>query len=372
MPDGTMIPLVDLRAQHETIRDDVEAAVLRVLRSGRYASGPEVAAFEQAFAGYCGTAHAVGVNSGTSALLLALAAGGIGAGDEVITTPFTFPATVDAIRRCGADVRLVDVEPRGLTLDPAGLEAVVTSRTRAIVPVHLYGQPADMDPILELARRRGVLVLEDAAQAHGARYRQRCAGAIGDGGCFSFYPTKNLAAAGEGGIIVTDNADLASAARRLRSWGSATLRGRTVAGGNYRMDEVQAAVLRVKLQHLDAWVGARQALAARYDALLGDAVGTPAVMPWAAHAWSVYAVRSPRRDIIRDALRAAGAESAVHYAAPVHLQAPYADLGYGVGAFPRAEAAAREVLSLPIYPELSAEQQEHIARVVRQAAGGAS
>ena len=367
-----MIPLVDLQAQHERIRDEVEAAALRVLRSGRYASGPEVEAFEQEFARYCGTAHAAGVNSGTSALQVALTAAGVGAGDEVITVPFTFVATVEAIRQTGADVRFVDVEPCSLTMDPAALEQAVARRTRAIVPVHLYGQPADMDPILEVARRHRLIVVEDAAQAHGARYRQRRTGGLGNVGCFSFYPTKNLSAAGEGGIVVTDDPELDRAARRLRSWGAADVCGRGAPGGNYRMDELQAAILRVKLQHLDGWTRARQAVARRYDALLAGVVETPAVMPYAAHAYNVYAIRSPRRDAIRDALRAAGVEAAVHYPVPIHLQPPYADLGYGSGAFEQAERAAREVLSLPIYPELSEDGLRAVVNAVRQAAGTAS
>ena len=364
-----MIPLVDLQAQHERIRGEVEAAALRVLRSGRYASGPEVEAFEQEFAAYCGSACAVGVNSGTSALHVALAAAGIGAGDEVITVPFTFVATVDAVRRTGADVRFVDVDPGSLTMDPAALEAAVSRRTRAIIPVHLYGQTADMDPILDLARRRGLAVVEDAAQAHGARYKGRRAGGIGNAGCFSFYPTKNLSAAGEGGIIVTSDTEQAHAARRLRSWGTADAGGRTVAGGNYRMDEMQAAILHVKLQHLDEWTRARQAVAGRYDALLETTVARPTLAPGAEHAYTVYAIRSPLRDAIREALRAAEVECAVYYPEPVHLQAPYADLGYTAGAFPHAERAAREVLSLPICPELSEERQMKVVEAVRRAAG---
>ena len=371
-PSDIVIPLVDLQAQHERIRGEVEAAALRVLRSGRYASGPEVEAFEQQFAGYCGTTCAVGVNSGTSALHVALVAAGIGAGDEVITVPFTFVATVDAIRRTGADVRFVDVDPGSLTMDPAALEAAVSSRTRALVPVHLYGQPADMDPILELARRHGLAVVEDAAQAHGARYKGRRAGSMGDAGCFSFYPTKNLSAAGEGGIIVTNDPEQARAARSLRSWGPTDAGGRTEGGGNFRMDEMQAAVLRVKLRHLDEWIRERRAVADRYDALLGTAVTTPSRVLGAEHVCNVYAIRSPRRDAIRAALQAAQVECAVHYPAPVHLQAPYADLGYRAGAFPHAEQAAREVLSLPMYPELSEQRQSAVVKAVRQAVGAGS
>lgn len=368
-----MIPLIDLQAQHASIREEVETAVVRVLRSGRYALGPEVEAFEGEFARYCGARHAVGVNSGASALFIALTACGIGPGDEVITTPFTFVATVAAIRRTGARPRLVDVSAEPLTIDPAAVEQAVTQRTQAIVPVHLYGQPADLDPILDVARRRRLVVVEDAAQAHGARYKGRRVGGIGDAGCFSFYPSKNLNAAGEAGIVLTNDAGRARIARDLRNWGTATVRGRVVRGGNYRLDAVQAAVLRVKLERLDGWVRARRAVAERYDAALGPAVGTPPVMPYADHARHVYAIRSPARDAVRETLRAAGVETGIHYPAPVHLQAGYADLGYGPGAFPHAEQAAREVLSLPIYPELSVRDQRTVVEgVLRAAAARAS
>lgn len=368
-----MIPLIDLQAQHASIREEVEAAVVRVLRSGRYALGPEVEAFEEEFARCCGARHAVGVNSGASALFVALTACGIGPGDEVITTPFTFVATVAAIRWTGARPRLADVSAGPLTIDPAAVEQAVTQRTRAIVPVHLYGQPADLDPILDVARRRGLAVVEDAAQAHGARYKGRCVGGIGDAGCFSFYPSKNLSAAGEAGIVLTNDAGRARIARAIRDWGTATVRGRAVRGGNYRLEAVQAAVLRVKLARLDGWVRARQAVAERYDAALEAAVGTPPVMPYADHARHVYAVRSPVRDAVRETLRTAGVETGVHYPAPVHLQAGYADLGYGPGAFPHAERAAREVLSLPIYPELSERDQRTVVEgVLRAVAARAS
>lgn len=368
-----MIPLIDLQAQHASIREEVEAAVVRVLRSGRYALGPEVEAFEEEFARCCGARHAVGVNSGASALFVALTACGIGPGDEVITTPFTFVATVAAIQWTGARPRLADVSAGPLTIDPAAVEQAVTQRTRAIVPVHLYGQPADLDPILDVARRRGLVVVEDAAQAHGARYKGRRVGGIGDAGCFSFYPSKNLSAAGEAGIVLTNDAGRARIARAIRDWGTAAVRGRAVRGGNYRLEAVQAAVLRVKLARLDGWVRARQAVAERYDAALEAAVGTPPVMPYADHARHVYAVRSPVRDAVRETLRTAGVETGVHYPAPVHLQAGYADLGYGPGAFPHAERAAREVLSLPIYPELSERDQRTVVEgVLRAVAARAS
>ena len=367
-----MIPLVDLQAQHEELQAEVEAAAVRVLRSGRYALGPEVEAFEAEFAGYCGTRHAVGVNSGTSALVVALTACGIGPGDEVITVPFTFVATVAAILHTGACVRFVDVGEPALTMDPTAVEQAVTERTRAIVPVHLYGQPADMDPILDVARRHRLVVVEDAAQAHGARYKGRRVGGLGDLGCFSFYPSKNLSAAGEGGIIVTNDGERARAARRLRTWLPVEHEGRVLRPGNYRLDAIQAAILRVKLARLDAWIRIRRTLAQRYDAALREAVRTPAVMPYADHAYHVYAVRAGNRDALRKGLTGAGVETAVHYPAPVHLQAGYADLGYGPGAFPQAERAAREVLSLPIHPHLSETRQQAVIAAVLQAAAAAS
>lgn len=365
-----MIPLVDLQAQHEELRAEVEAAAVRVLRSGRYALGPEVEAFEHEFAGYCGTRHAVGVSSGTSALVVALTACGIGPGDEVITVPFTFVATVAAIRQAGARARLVDVAAPALTMDPAAVEQAVTERTRAIVPVHLYGQPADMDPVLDVARRHRLVVIEDAAQAHGARYRGRRVGGLGDMGCFSFYPSKNLSAAGEGGIIVTNDDERARAARRLRTWQPVQHEGRVLRPGNYRLDAIQAAILRVKLARLDAWTRIRRTLAQRYDTALREAVRTPAVMPYADHVHHVYAVRTAERDALQEELARAGVETTIHYPAPVHLQAGYADLGYGPGACPQAERAAGEVLSLPIHPHLSETRQDAVIAAVLQATAG--
>ena len=367
-----MIPLVDLQAQHEELRAEVEAAAVRVLRSGRYALGPEVEAFEDEFAGYCDARHAVGVSSGTSALIVALTACGIGPGDDVLTVPFTFVATAAAIRHTGARVRFVDVAEPALTMDPAAVERAVTERTRAIVPVHLYGQPADMDPILDVARRHRLIVVEDAAQAHGARYKGRRVGGLGDMSCFSFYPSKNLSAAGEGGIIVTNDAERARAARRLRNWEPVEHGGRVLRPGNYRLDAIQAAILRVKLTRLDAWTRIRRTLAQRYDDALRAAVRTPAVMPYADHAHHVYAVRSAARDALRDGLTRAGVETGVHYPLPVHLQAGYADLGYGAGAFEHAERAAREVLSLPIHPHLSEARQQAVIAAVLQAAAAPS
>jgi dTDP-4-amino-4,6-dideoxygalactose transaminase len=348
-----VIPLVDLQAQYATIKSEIDTAVLGVLASGKFALGPEVAAFEEEFAAYCGASYGVAVNSGTSALHLALLAAGVGPGDEVITVPFTFVASVATIRYVGATPVLVDIEPEACTLDVARLANAITPRTKAIIPVHLYGQPADMDPVLALARRHDLTVIEDAAQAHGAEYRGRRVGGLGDLGCFSFYPGKNLGAYGEGGIVVTNDEDLARSIRSLRSWGEDRRYHHMRAGFNYRMDGIQGAILRVKLRHLPAWTDTRRRIAATYDRLLADTgVTTPTVMAYAAHVYHLYAVRSLRRDALHQALEAAGIQTGLHYPVPIHLQVGYADLGGRTGDHPHAEAAANTTLTLPIYPEL--------------------
>jgi dTDP-4-amino-4,6-dideoxygalactose transaminase len=365
------IPLVDLRAQYRALKPRLDAAAIRVLESGRYVLGPEVAAFEAEFAACCRTAHAVGVSSGTSALHLALLAAGVGPGDEVITVPFTFVATVAAIQYAGARPVLVDVERDTLNLDASRLEAAVTARTRAIVPVHLYGQPADMEPILRIARARGLAVIEDAAQAHGAEYLGRPAGGVGVMGCFSFYPGKNLGAAGEGGAVTTNDGELAARVRLLRDWGAERKYHHVVPGFNYRLDELQAAILRVKLGELESWTHARRRHAARYRELLtGAPVGLPAEAPDRRHVYHVFAVRHPERDRLAAALGQAGIATGIHYPVPVHLQPGYAALGYRRGDFPVAECAAREVLSLPMYPELRASQLEAVVDGVRAFACG--
>jgi dTDP-4-amino-4,6-dideoxygalactose transaminase len=360
-----VIPFVDLRAQYREIREEVEEAVARVLADAAYVLGSEVEHFESEFADYCGAAHAVAVNSGTSALHLALLAAGVGPGDEVITSPFTFIATAAAVRYAGARPVFVDVDPRCYALDPARIEAAITPRTRALVPVHLYGHPADMDPILEIARRRALVVIEDAAQAHGAEYKGRRAGGLGDFGCFSFYPTKNLGACGEGGIVVTSDPERARLVRLLRDWGQTSKYRHDLLGFNYRMDGIQGAVLRIKLRRLEGWTEARRAHAARYDEeLASSGVSTPVEMPWARHVYHAYTVRSRSRDSLRDALAECGIQSGIHYPVPLHLQPVFADLGYGPGAFPHAEAAAREVLCLPIFPELPADAPERVAACI--------
>ena len=361
-----MIPFVDLKAQYQTIKPEIREAIDEVLESQHFVLGPQVKAFEQAFAAYAGTEHAIGVNTGTSALHLALLAAGIGPGDEVITVPFTFVASVAAIVYTGARPVLVDIDPVSYTIDPARIEAAITPQTRAILPVHLYGQVADMDPILDIARRRGLLVIEDAAQAHGAEYKGRRAGSMGDVGCFSFYPGKNLGAYGEGGAVTTNNPELARTVRMLRDWGAETKYNHILKGYNFRLEEIQAAVLRVKLRHIEAWTEARRAHARRYSALLaGTPVVTPREMDYARHVYHVYAIRSSDRGSLQRSLNAAGVQTGIHYPVPVHLLPAHADLGYTPGDFPHSERAAAEVLSLPMYAELTDEQLETVAEALR-------
>ena len=364
-----MIPFVDLKAQYASIKREVMPAIEGVLESCQFTLGSEVAAFEQEFAAYCTTEFACGVNTGTSALHLALLAAGIGPGDEVITVPFTFVATVSAIVYTGATPVFVDIDPASFTMDPKRLEAAITPRTRAIVPVHLYGQTADMDPILAVARAHGLKVIEDACQAHGAEYRGRRAGSMGDMGCFSFYPGKNLGAYGEGGMTVTHNPDYARTIRMLRDWGAERKYEHVLKGYNYRLEGIQGAVLRVKLRHLEAWTEGRRTAASRYDALLaGSGIPTPKAMAWGRHVYHIYAVRTPRRKELIEALGAQGIQTGIHYPIPVHLLPAFSDLGYRAGAFPHSEAAANEVLSLPMFPELTAAQCEQVCAALRQLA----
>ena len=340
--------------------------MLRVLDSTQFVLGDEVVAFEREFAAYCQTSDSIAVNTGTSALQVALLAAGIGPGDEVITVPFTFVASVAAIEYTGARPVLVDIDPVHYTMDPAAVEAAITPRTKAIMPVHLFGQPADMDPILDIARRRGLVVIEDAAQAHGADYNGRRCGSIGDLAGFSFYPGKNLGAYGEGGGVTTSNAELARKIRLLRSWGEEKRYEHLVRGFNFRMDGIQGAILRVKLRHLDTWTAARQSRAARYrEVLAGTEAVLPAVRPGSTHVYHVFAVRLPQRDAWRAHLGEQGVQTGVHYPVPVHLQPAYADLGYGRGAFPVAESVAGEVLSLPLFPELTDAQIDRVGEVFR-------
>lgn len=358
------VPFLDLPAQLQRIRPDVDAAVAGVLDSARFVLGPQNEAFEREFAAYCGVRHAVAVNTGTSALHLSLLALGVGADpareDEVVTVPFTFVATAAAAIYCGARPVYVDVDPATLTMDPERLERAITPRTRAIVPVHLYGQPADMGPILEVAARHGIPVLEDACQAHGAEYRGRRVGSLGAAAAFSFYPGKNLGAAGEGGAVTTDDDGLAARLRLLRDWGAAHKYDHHLMGFNYRMDELQAAILRVKLAQLDRWTEERRERASRYrEALAGGPVEPVAERADVRHVYHLFVVRTTERDRLQSRLAAAGVGAGVHYPIPVHLQPPYR-AGYVPGDFPEAERAAREVLSLPMYAELTGAQQDEV------------
>jgi dTDP-4-amino-4,6-dideoxygalactose transaminase len=365
-----MIPFVDLKAQYHSIKSEIDEAILRVLESSQFVLGREVAAFEEEFAAYCGVKHAIGVNSGTSALHLSLLAAGMGSGDEVITTPFTFVATVASIEYVGARPVLADIDPASFNIDPARIEAAITPHTKAIMSVHLYGQPADMDSITEIAERHGLIVIEDAAQAHGATYKGRRAGSMGHLGCFSFYPGKNLGAYGEGGMVVTDDPDYARTIRMLRDWGAERKYQHVLKGYNYRLEGIQGAILRVKLRHLEQWTEARRAHARRYNELLESSdVQIPEEMLYARHVYHVYAVRSSQRAALQRALSAQGIQTNIHYPIPVHLLPAHADLGHRRGDFPHAEAAADQVLSLPMFAELTDEQIQMVAAAVREAEG---
>jgi dTDP-4-amino-4,6-dideoxygalactose transaminase len=356
------IPLLDLRAEYHELKSEIDAAVGRVLESGQFILGPEVTALEEEFASFCHVKHAIGANSGTSALHLALLGAGIEPGDEVITVPFTFYATAAAIGYVGAVPVYVDIDPRTLNLDVTRLEAAITQRTRAILPVHLYGQPADMDPILEIARRHKLVVIEDVAQAHGAEYKGRRAGGIGDIGCFSFYPTKNLGAAGEGGMVTTNNSEYAGTIAMLRNWGEEHRYYPVLKGYNYRLPAIQAAMLRVKLRRLNLWTETRRNLAGEYDCLLEDAdVMRPVSPADARHVYCLYTIQADDRDRLQKELENAGIQTAVHYPLPIHLMPAYADARYKAGDFPVAEACARRVLSLPLYPQMTKHQVQRVA-----------
>ncbi len=366
----TVIPLVDLKAQYRSIKPEIDAAIQRVLDNTNFIQGTEVRAFEESFARYLGVAHAAGVASGTAALHLALLACGVGPGDEVITTPFTFYATAEAVAQAGATPVFVDILADTYTLDPARIEAAITPRTRAIIPVHLYGQAADMDEITDIARRHHLWVIEDAAQAHGATYRGQHCGAIGDVACFSFYPSKNLGSYGDAGLVTTDNPEIDARVRRLRDHGRVGKYEHVELGWGYRLDALQAAILAAKLPHLEDWVERRRAAAVRYRALMaGCEVVTPAERVYNRHVYYSYAIRSPRRDALVEHLTRSGIGVVIHYPIPMHLQPVYRAMGLSRGAFPVAEASADQVLSLPMYPEITAEQQSLVAQTVREFAG---
>ena len=365
-----MIPFLDLQAQYSAIGPELEAAAIGAMRRGEFVLGSSVTSFETHFAAYCGTKECVALNTGTSALHLALLALGIGPGDEVITVPMTFVATVAAIRYANATPILVDIDADTWTMDARLLEAAITPRTKAIMPVHLHGRLADMPAIMAIANRHGIPIIEDAAQAHGAEIGGKRAGTFGAIGCFSFYPGKNLGACGEGGGVVTDNADYAAAMRQLRDWGQSSKYYHELHGFNYRMDGIQGAVLDVKLRYLAEWTTRRRAAAALYDEMLLDAgVGMQKRPSGLEHAYHVYAIRTPARDRVQEELKAAGVMTNIHYPRPVHIQRAYADLGYRLGDFPVSEAFGAETLSLPMYPELSKAQIKAVSEAVHRVCG---
>ena len=361
------VPLLDLKAQYAGIRDEIRAALDRVLESQHFILGPEVEAFESEIAAYCGSTYAIGVSSGTDALLLALMAVGIRPGDEVITTPYSFFATAGAIARLGARPVFVDIDARTFNINSNGIEARITPRTRALVPVHLFGQMADMLPIMELARKHNLFVIEDAAQAIGAELNQKRAGSVGHAGCFSFYPSKNLGGFGDGGMITTNDADLAARMRLLRSHGFRA-KYNSEQLGNFRLDEIQAAVLRVKLKYLDRWTEGRRRNAAFYRESLSrlETITLPYQMPHSRHVYNQFVIRSARRDELMAHLRKKQIGCEVYYPVPLHLQTCFKELSYKAGDLLVSEAAARESLALPIYPELTAEMLQAVVEAIRE------
>lgn len=362
------VPFLDLQAQHRAIREELMAALERVLDRTAFAGGPFTAEFETAFAAFCACEHAVGVGSGTDALWVALIALGVGPGDEVITVPNTFIATAEAITYAGATPVFVDVDERTYNLNPALLEKAITPRTKAVIPVHLYGQMADMDPIMEIARKHGLFVIEDACQAHGAEYKGRRAGSIGDAGAFSFYPGKNLGACGEGGAAVTNNAQLAEKMKMFRDHGQKKKYVHAMIGWNARMDGFQAACLSVKLKRLPQWNEARRAHAKRYDQLLSGLkdIQIPYVPEYSKPVYHLYSLLCPRRDALIEALGKKDISCGMHYPIPVHLQEAYRDLGLKKGSFPVAEKCAEQQLSLPMFAELPDAQIDEVAAAIRE------
>lgn len=367
MPSEKTVPFVDLQIQYQELKADIDAAMQQVLDTSSYILGPAVADFESAFADYCDVSEAIGVDSGYSAVELALRANGVGPGDEVITQANTFIATVLPVLNAGAKPVLVDIDPDNFNLDPTRLEAAITPATKAIVAVHLYGHPADMDPILAIARRRNLVVIEDAAQAHGARYHGRRTGGLGHTAAFSFYPTKPLGAFGDAGAVTTNDPEVAEQVRLLRNLGQPVKYLHTMRGFNFRLDSLQAAVLRQKLTRMDAWNAQRRHLARRYDqGLAGLPLATPAEAPWAEHVYHLYVIRTARRDALQKHLADRGVATALHYPVPLHRQEALADLGYQPGDFPITERYAREILSLPMYSGMTDADQDHVIQTIRQ------
>ena len=361
------VPLLDLKAQYLAIKAEVDAAIAEVMESQHFILGPKVEECEKALARYCGCSHAIGMSSGSDALLACLMAENIGLGDEVITTTYTFFATAGAIARLGATPVFVDIDPATYNLDTAQLESRVTNKTRAIIPVYLYGQMADMDAVLHVTEKHGLIVIEDAAQAIGARHRGRQAGTFGHYGCFSFFPSKNLGAAGDGGMVVTNDAQRAEKLRVLRGHGAKPKYHHKIIGGNFRLDAIQAAVVSAKLPHLDDWTTARQRNAKQYDRLLGEA-GVPIGLPEVAtdrHIFNQYVIRTSKRDELQAYLQKKGVGTEVYYPVPMHLQECFAYLGHVAGSFPESERAAKETLALPIHPELTELQARYVVDCIR-------
>jgi dTDP-4-amino-4,6-dideoxygalactose transaminase len=356
------VPLIDLTIQHQKLQPEINRAIQGIFDRADFILGQDISRFEEEFASYCGAKYAVGVDSGLSALELSLRAYGVGPGDEVIVPTHTFTATVAAITFTGAKPVFVDADPATFNIDVTKIEAAITPRTKAILPVHLYGLPADMNMILGIAEKHGLVVIEDACQAHGAKYRGMMTGSMGNAAAFSFYPTKNLGACGDGGIVTTNNEKVADAVRAMRNCGQRVKNVHELRPTNHRLDTIQAAILRVKLPHLDQWVEARRRLAALYDKLLaGSPVVTPVEPPGYQHVYHLYVIRSQNRDALQAHLKERGVGTAIHYPTPVHLQPFLAKNGYIPGQFPVAEKICSEILSLPLYPELTEEQVEFVA-----------
>ena len=365
------VPLLDLKAQYDPLRTEILAAITRVCDSQRFIHGPEVEGLERELEAYLGVEHAIGMSSGTDAVLAALMAVGIGPGDDVVTSTYSFFATAGCVARLGARPVLVDIQPDTFNIDTDAATAAITPRTRAIVPVHLFGQAADLLPLTNAAAQHRIPIIEDAAQAIGARYHDHAVGSLGAVGCFSFFPSKNLGAVGDAGFVTTNDAQLGKQLRLLRNHGMEPKYYHHIVGGNFRLDGLQAAVLRVKLPHLDTWTAARQQNAARYRALFADAkltdtVKLPVEAPERTHIYNQFVVRVPKRDGLKAHLEAAGVGTEIYYPVPFHLQKCFAYLGYQPGAFPNAEAAAQDSLALPIYPELSEAQQAEVVSAIRR------
>lgn len=362
-----MVPFVDLKAQHDSLRVEIFEAITNVIDTSAFIMGPAIKELEANFAEFCGCKHVIGCSSGTSALNLALWAIGIGPGDEVITIPHTFIATTEAISVRGAKPVFVDIDPATYTMDVSKLEAAITPNTKAVIPVHLYGHPTDMDPLLAIAKKHGLKVVEDCAQSHGAEYKGKRVGTMGDIGCFSFFPGKNMGAMGDAGAATTNSDELATRLNKLRNHGRLGKYEHEMVGYNERLDNLQAAILNVKLPHLNDWNALRRKHAAGYaEALAGAGVGLPAVAPNCTHVYHLYVIRHPDRDALQKRLKEKGIATGVHYPLPLHLQPAYSDLGHKEGEFPVTEKAAREILSLPMYPEMTAEMVAEVAEAIKE------